>query len=92
MMGQESYTRIASLYPDTIENEKNIYIDPILRIQKSKERLQAAYAQNPQSREVVVQLYRIAKIQNDHNAQTRYRSEIEVLDPFYISSGQLDSK
>ncbi len=84
LLADGSYSQIEKLYPETIALHKSEFIDPVIIRAQKRTRLEKLVQTHPQSRELISQLYQLAKAENNLDEVALRRAQLEHIDPLFI--------
>lgn len=84
LLADGSYSQIEKLYPATIALHKSEFIDPAIDRALKRARYEALLQTHPFSRELVVQLYRLAKEEKNGHEMNLRKAQLQTIDPMYV--------
>lgn len=84
LLADGSYAQIEKLYPSTIALRKSEFIDPVILRAQKRAKLEKLVQTHPQSRELIFQLYQLAKAENNLDGVALRRKQLELIDPVFI--------
>ncbi|MEI7653117.1 MAG: hypothetical protein WCJ70_02470 [bacterium] len=84
LLADGSYAQIEKLYPTTIAFHKSEFIDPVILRAQKRAKLEKLIQIHPQSRELIAQLYQLAREEKNTDEMSLRRAQLELIDPLFI--------
>ena len=83
LLADGSYSQIEKLYPTTIALHKAEFIDPVILRSQRRARLETLVMTHPHSRELITQLYQLAKEEKNRSEMSLRKDQLNEIDPLF---------